>query len=126
METVTLKRDLVGAAHRVCLETLEKMGENHSDTTVNVVFENTTRSLLLSMRRFIYREDVFTKTVSYPATWWQHFKESYFPDWLLRWFPVRYAHRDLRAHCTYPELMLKASLPKELKVYKTVVSEEYH
>jgi len=34
----------------------------------------------------------FEKTVTFqvPATWWQHFKQSHFPAWALRKFPVKY------------------------------------
>lgn len=28
--------------------------------------------------------------IHYPATWWQAFKQHFFPRWLLRWFPVEY------------------------------------
>ncbi|AGR46842.1 hypothetical protein JL_173 [Bacillus phage JL] len=34
----------------------------------------------------------FEKVVSFevPATWWQHFKESHYPKWALKKFPVKY------------------------------------
>lgn len=27
--------------------------------------------------------------IKYPATWWQHFKQQYFPPWLLKKFPIQ-------------------------------------
>jgi hypothetical protein len=30
-----------------------------------------------------------TKTVSFPANWWQHFKQRWFPAWALDRWPVR-------------------------------------
>ena len=38
----------------------------------------------------------------YPATWWQFFKEAYFPKWLLRKFPVQY--EEIWAVRKYPEI----------------------
>ena len=31
-----------------------------------------------------------TGSYTVPATWWQHLKESHFPAWLLRRFPVKH------------------------------------
>lgn len=44
----------------------------------------------------------------YPATWWEHFKKTYFKGWLLEKFPVKMATEKKIAHfkkyATYPEL----------------------
>ena len=34
--------------------------------------------------------DTYTVVKEYPATWWQHFKDTYFPDWLLARYPVKF------------------------------------
>ena len=38
----------------------------------------------------------------YPATWWQAFKETFFPKWLLRKFPVQY--EEIWAVHKFPEV----------------------
>lgn len=35
---------------------------------------------------------------SQPATWWQHFKQDVFPEWLLARFPVRQKQTVRRVH----------------------------
>ncbi len=51
-----------------------------------------------------------TLNISYPSTWWQMFKEQYFPIWLKERFPIemkrvskKYTFRKL---ATYPKLPL--------------------
>jgi hypothetical protein len=39
---------------------------------------------------------VHETTVRWPATWWQHFKQAWFPRWLLRRFPVVTATRVVK------------------------------
>ena len=38
--------------------------------------------------------EVVTLEVKVPSTWWQHFKEKYFPLWLAKWYPVVYTYRS--------------------------------
>jgi hypothetical protein len=42
------------------------------------------------------------ETVSYPADWWQAFKEQYFPEWLLRHFPVKMESVIISIAAIYP------------------------
>jgi hypothetical protein len=44
------------------------------------------------------------RDVTYPATWWQHFKQRWFPAWLLRRYPVRLTVVTVRAEALFPEL----------------------
>lgn len=46
---------------------------------------------------------------SYPADWWQAFKERWFPAWLLRRYPVKLKIMRLTARAVYPEV----SVPHE-------------
>lgn len=36
-------------------------------------------------------------------TWWDHFKETYFPVWLLQRFPVKYTEEKLTISMCLPE-----------------------
>lgn len=46
------------------------------------------------------------ETVEWPANWWQHFRERWFPRrWLRRW-PVRYACRVFDSRLVYPHMQL--------------------
>lgn len=44
--------------------------------------------------------DVDAVTVRWPADWRQAFKERWFPAWLLRRFPVKYAEKTVRRRVT--------------------------
>jgi hypothetical protein len=54
-------------------------------------FDPDNRYVYMEFGKFITEE----KTISFktPKTWWQHFKESCFPKWLLRRFPVKYIEK---------------------------------
>lgn len=43
-------------------------------------------------------------TVTYPADWWQHFKQRWFPRWALNRWPVRLAEVTVHASELFPEL----------------------
>ena len=47
--------------------------------------------------------------VEWPATWWQHFKQRFFPAWLRAKFPVRMERREFTVKTLYP--FLKTNLP---------------
>jgi hypothetical protein len=50
--------------------------------------------LILQLRAYVWAEAVQDETVtlkakvSYPATWWQHFKQRWFAAWMLKRCPV--------------------------------------
>ena len=68
--------------------------------------------MLYEMRVFVWAEDlgenIQVVAVEQPADWWQHFKERWFPAWLLRRFPVRmekFPHPvKVEAFAVYPKL----------------------
>lgn len=47
------------------------------------------------------------------ATWWNHFKSSYFPQWLLNYFPVKYVTKSVTVKFIqfegYPRLNVKGT-----------------
>lgn len=51
-------------------------------------------SMFLELRCYVYGQTLQDETVTVvstievPKTWWQHFKLSVFPSWLLKWLPV--------------------------------------
>ena len=59
--------------------------------SVEEVVEHCCEKLVIELRKKLLANKVqqVEETVSYPASWWQHFKEQYFPVWLKKKFPVR-------------------------------------
>ena len=55
-----------------------------------------------------YINEEKTATVEYPGTWWQAFKEQYFPAWLKNKYPIQYKRKAETVTCTaynlYPTL----------------------
>jgi hypothetical protein len=43
-----------------------------------------------------------SEIVSYPADWWEAFKERWAPKWFLRRYPVRFTSKELDARTIWP------------------------
>jgi len=70
-----------------------------------------TDTVFLAIRGLVLGETIQTKTIRYPADWWQAFKARWFPVWaLLRW-PVEYTTHVIDVKAYYPEY--HPSLPNE-------------
>lgn len=77
----------------VMFQTELPVSEYHS---MDMIAENRLRSVVLAIKRDFFGERIHEKvevpcTFRVPATAWQLFKRDYFPKWLLKWRPVRYA-----------------------------------
>lgn len=59
--------------------------------------DDITQDMVLRLNAYVWEEKLqdeqVTLTVLMPATWWDHFKEDYFPCWLEELFPVDYAQK---------------------------------
>ena len=62
--------------------------------------EHLVDGLVISVRRRVYGYPL--QKFAWPLTWWDAFKERFFPRWLRPVFPVRYRTLDLSA--IYPTL----------------------
>jgi len=51
------------------------------------------------------------KVVRYPASWWDHFKFSKFPEWAKRRWPPKFTYEKFSFNTLYPDF--KPSLPDE-------------
>jgi hypothetical protein len=57
-----------------------------------------------------------------PKTWFQHFKKTYFNDWLLKKFPVQWHEEKMRV-----EIKISAVYPQLPQVFKKGVGQiRYH
>lgn len=71
-----------------------------------------TRSVFYGFRVKILGEQL--DVITYPADWWQAFKERWFPAWLKAKFPPQYTRYEVQAQ--YPRM----AIPEQgvLRVYK--------
>lgn len=74
------------------------------DASVDTIRSMVCDQLELRVRGFILAEEDSLRHVEirYPATWWQHFKQRWFPKrWLKRW-PVREMVHTVDVEVIYP------------------------
>lgn len=85
-----------------------------------------TDAMLVQLYDDIWKQDleVIEDEVSYPATWFQHLKQTYFPDWYTKRWPVMLIKKTLRCQVKayYPEIMDKQK--PVFKVHRIIDQEE--
>jgi len=84
IEREVLEKVRFGLQERLCPTLLKNMQFSIEDEMANIIMYRIDLELLAKR----VHEDKRTMTV--PSSWWQHFKESVFPRWLQRKFPVRF------------------------------------
>ena len=101
IETGTNEKDLKicneSIAHTldllVCEKRFELGGFAYQNLKVERIRDFCRTDLLYSLHTLIpaenLKEETHTVMVKYPATWWQAFKEQYFPTWLKNRCPIR-------------------------------------
>lgn len=62
---------------------------------------------LVRLEHFVYSKTLDVIEVKYPASWWQHFKQAFFPQWLLRYFPVKETVVKYDVAALYPDITPK-------------------
>ena len=61
--------------------------------------------MVVAMTYHVFGQRLDEQTVEYPADWWQHFKQRWFPAWALRRWPVLNTVRTMKLMGFYPELL---------------------
>ena len=61
-------------------------------------------NLRVDIRGCIWGEDLDAIEIKTPATWWDHFKESCFPEFAKNRWPVRYKTQTITTRAVYPKL----------------------
>jgi hypothetical protein len=62
--------------------------------------------MVVRLQRFILSERLADESVRWPTTWWDAFKERWFPNWALRRWPAAYSHADFTVYRGYPDLVM--------------------
>lgn len=65
------------------------------------------------LRGYLLGEDLQRYEISYPADWWQAFKQRWFPTWAKRRWPVKMRVEVVDAKILYSEYHNKVSLKNE-------------
>lgn len=75
----------------------------------------------LRIQGYLWGESGETKTISYPATWWDALKARWFPLWLLARYPAVYQHYQIDLKTLYPNFRI--AMPNETHVLKYQVQD---
>jgi hypothetical protein len=69
-------------------------------------WRNDLDAMAVKLQRTVWCEQLTDESVLWPTTWWDAFKERWFPRWWLRRWPANYSHADFTVYRAYPDLSL--------------------
>lgn len=78
-------------------------------------------ALVYRLMSFVWADAPKQIKVSYPSTWWQHFKQRWFPKWVLKKWPVKLTIKIMEAQHYYPNL--PQTCPENLAQIRMVIRE---
>lgn len=78
-------------------------------------------SIVMRIKGYLYGEDGEKVIIKYPNSWYQMFKEKYFPNLLIDKFPIKYKVFEITPRTIYPKF--KISMPNE-KNHLIILSKE--
>jgi hypothetical protein len=74
---------------------------------------------LLMVRGHVWGEHLETKTIEYPADWFQAFKQRFFPRWLIKYFPINMNVIRIEADVLYPDFRCAFPKEKHFAIFRT-------
>jgi len=80
------------------------------------ILDDCFNGLLVRLEASIYGQ-IEPETVKYPKDWVESLKERFFPQWLLKRFPVQYKTHTLQHRVVYPGIACTPNSPKNCKIY---------
>lgn len=62
-----------------------------TDEFLDLRYDSSLRAFVVNLQRQLLAagEMTTTETLDYPADWWEHFKQRFFPKWALRRWPCK-------------------------------------
>lgn len=91
------------ALHNRQLASFDLLGD---PTRLDVYLNHNFNAVELSFKKYIATQEVAKREARYPTTWWDAFKERWFPAVLCKRWPVHYTYIKLEAKLLYPKLLL--------------------
>jgi len=84
--------------------TLEEHFKKFNFTTNMIMDKYSNRPFIQAfVTRRVVTNHVGVKTYVHPSTWWQHFKQSFYPEWLLDIFPVKTKTVEFSFRAIFPD-----------------------
>lgn len=106
---IYLQRETVGSMYVIPMELVEEMAGVGNFDQLRVYMLDMANQLAIQVRKYIWKEHLGTEEIEIPNTWWDHFKQDYFPEWLLERFPVKYIKFKYEFDLLYPGIVADRS-----------------
>jgi hypothetical protein len=90
--------------HRLPISAQQKISAELLLRNSRLIQERIGPDLLLRMVSMVWADEPKQVAVEFPADWWQHFKQRWFPKWALKRWPVKMARKVMEAQHYYPQL----------------------
>lgn len=68
------------------------------------VMKGAIEMLMIRVLMDVATHNLAENKVEYPANWWQHFKERFFPNWALEKWPVLYKTESITIKALFPNI----------------------
>ena len=96
------------------LENMKLSMESHIDMTqlrglnmnVDTFLDEMAGRIVFKINARLASQKLEEVVARWPATWWQAFKERWYPLWLQKWFPVRWKESRMKSIALYPEMVI--------------------
>jgi len=86
------------------------------ELTVKVAEEFLEERMVYMFKSILLGENLGEVIIQHPATWWDAFKERWFPELFLRKWPVKYTKYHANQRVMYPQLQVP-SLKSEAQIF---------
>ena len=97
-------RKVVLGRMKFAIETALSGLDIETETNISEWIDFTADNIRIEVRGFVWEEQLERRETSYPADWWQAFKERWFPEWAQRRWPIKYTHYIVDIKALYPDL----------------------
>lgn len=104
IETIDLQAERFASTHETCRRLLDELGYDH---TWHSHDDYVTENLVRTLHAYVWSRKENSKSVSYPADWFEAFKERWFPKWALKRWPVKITTVTFEATSLYPTIKLR-------------------
>jgi hypothetical protein len=109
------------ALHRKDYRMQGRIDERQAATRIREVREHMTESLIIQLDRSVYGDQPVSREVArFPATWWDAFKDKFFPAWALDRWPVKYEEVRASFEAHYPDFVPSLDDQQVVRVAKLI------
>ena len=103
-EQVSCKTLLLKTIRKGIAKRLKDYNLDMLDIKIDDYVNHISNEIVLQIYYDLVYEDLTPIIVKYHASWWEYFKDEWFPKWLINKYPIKYYEKKINAKCFYPTL----------------------